>query len=670
MKLSNRLSLQLLILLLLTFSVLMYEDTITLFPAFIHSWTQSDRYALALGFLHNGFDFFHPATFNLQTINGITRVDFPINEYFVAIFMKLSGTTSPAVFRAYTLVVSLIGLIFLFLMTKKITSSELKAWIVTFFVFLSPVYVYYQDGFIPSIPAIAYIFIGYYYFFSYKEDNRKINFFISIFFMLLAALMRMPFLIFLLAIIFQELFIGIKNKQFKIAEAFTFIISLSIFIAYYLYNVHLGRIYGNMFLNTIMPAKSFSEFKEILAEMLHHWGKHYFTLWHYFLLLMIIVVGLVNYFKRGSFLEENKKYWFHLLIIFCGATLYFLLMARQYYAHDYYFLDSFFVPVIFLLIFSIKSVRIESVPQKAFWSSVFIGAGILFFIFSQKVQAERYSTGPWDRTEITRQNFIGTEAYLDKAGIPKDAKILVIDAYTTNAPLILMNRKGYTVLGTTKKNIGTSLFFSKWDYVAIQDNYLVSDVIKNYPLLTMFLQRVGGTGKVSFYKRSERTERKSLKQFLGITPESTFYKTLITFDSINRDTLHITGVIHISKIKNHGSAFLLQDSTLEYGTTIGVKASELKNEKNLKMLVSADLLADKNFDKIQLVAAVTNRDKTVFYQSFVLSDYFKQSDNWQKMEFQFVLPTFETPEDLVKVYLWNPEKKDLSYDNFEVIIYK
>jgi hypothetical protein len=656
----------------------MYEDTINLFPAFIHSWTQSDRYALALGFLHNGFDFFHPATYNLQTIDGITRVDFPINEYIVAFLMKISGTTAPAVFRGYTLVVSLIGLVFLYLMTIKITGSEIKAWLITFFVFLSPVYVYYQDGFIPSIPAIASVFIGYYFFFTYKDDNRKINFFVSVFFLLLAALMRMPFLIFLLGVIFQQIFVSIKSRQFKITEGLAFLLSLSVFIGYFLYNVHLGRMYGNMFLNRIMPAKSFVEFKDILAGMFHHWGNHYFTIWHYLLLLIISVIALVSYFKQRSFFEENKKYWFHLLIIFCGATLYFLLMSSQYFAHDYYFLDSLFIPVIFFLIFSIKDLKIESVPQKAIWSFTLVVSAGLFFVFSQKVQAERYSTGPWDRTEITRQNFIGAEAYLDKIGIPKDAKILVIDAYSTNAPLILMNRKGYTVLGTTTKNIGTSLFFCKWDYVAIQDNYLVSDVIKNYPLLTSMIERVGGTGTVSFYKKSEKVHAKSLKQFLGITPESTLYRAIVTWETDSASTvkgedIHFSspGIQVFSMSTYHMSSFTDLDSTKEYGATFAIKASELKNEKNLKVLATCDICTRENFDKIQLIAAVTNKSKTVFYQNYFLTDYFKKLEyRWQKMEFQFVLPAFETPEDELKIYLWNPGKGFLSYDNFEVIIYK
>ena len=34
------------------------------FPSFIHAWSQSDRYAIAIGFINNNFDFF----FKLYTL--------------------------------------------------------------------------------------------------------------------------------------------------------------------------------------------------------------------------------------------------------------------------------------------------------------------------------------------------------------------------------------------------------------------------------------------------------------------------------------------------------------------------------------------------------------------------------------------------------------------------
>ena len=94
MTFSNNKTIPVLVVVLLVLSCWFYHSTITLFPSFIHAWTQSERYALSLGFLNNGMDFFHPCTYNLQTIGGITRVDFPINEYIVALIMKVSGSRS------------------------------------------------------------------------------------------------------------------------------------------------------------------------------------------------------------------------------------------------------------------------------------------------------------------------------------------------------------------------------------------------------------------------------------------------------------------------------------------------------------------------------------------------------------------------------------------------
>ncbi len=652
MNFSNKKTVPLLIIILVIFSGLLYHATITTFPMFIHAWSQADRYSLALGFLRNGFDLFHPQTFDLETVNGVTRVDFPISEYIIAIVMKILGTTSFAVFRMYTLCLSITGLVYLYLLVKKITGSELKSGLTVFFVFLSPVYVWYQDGFIPSIPALAFTFIAYYHFFSYKENANRKQLIYSILFFTLAALVRMPFVIFLVAALLQQGWMVLKTKTFKLSEFVIFAAGFIVFAAYFAYNLHLYRIYGSIFLDHLMQPKSAAELKEILAEMYHHWGLHYFTKMHYLLLLAAIILALAVFVKQKSIIEKNKKYWFNLFIIFCGTLIYFLLMARQFYSHDYYFLDSLFIPIIFLFVFCINTISFQTSRREVVLASIFVLSVILFFNDTKAVQAERCATGSWDRPEITRQNFVGTAAYLDSIGISKDAKILVIDAYTYNVPFILMQRKGYPILGTTRKNISTSLFWCKWDYVAIQDLYLVSDVIKNYPPITAMLERIGGNGKVSFYKRSEKIQPKSLKQFLGITPESVFYKSGY---SSKTSATHVPAKF---------------DAATEFGMTASAKATDLKQQEGLKVFVTADFLAKTDCSKIELVAAVSNKDTTVFYQSFGFKDYFKPAPNWQKMEFQFVLPPFSTRDDELKVYLWNPGKEELLYDNWEVTVYK
>lgn len=669
MKLSGKVQLIFLLLFLSALSVVLYHSTIHLFPSFIHAWTQSDRYAIALRFLDNGFDLFHPATFNLQTVNGITRVDFPLNEFIVAIIMKLVGVTAPVIFRMYTLCMSLIGLSFLYLFAKRISGSGLKAAIVVLFVFFSPVYEYYQAGFIPSVPAIAFAFAGYYYFFRYKENAVSKYFYLCVSFFLLAALIRLPFVIFLFSILLQQIFIGFRNKTSIRKELMVFIAAFLIFISYYLYNVHLGKLYGNMFLDSIKPAHNLSELKEILSEMYDHWCFHYFTVWHYILMFILALISLRNFYKRKKLTEGDQQYWFQFLIISCGMIVYFFLMARQFYAHDYYFLDSLFVPAILLFLFIIKNIPVVTWNEKAAWVASFSAFIFLFYISDHKTQAERYGTGPWDRAEVTRQNFLGTDKFLDSIGISKDAKILVIDAYTTNAPLILMNRMGYTVMGTSAENIRTSLQWCRWDYIAIQDIYLVSDVIKNYPQITAMIERVGGTGTVSFYKRSKNYTAKTLKQFLGISKENELLNLTATFENKEKDP-HISNAENTVIFKNHSGISARLDSASEFGTTFSVLAGELRMQKNAKLFVVCPFQNSTPLSEVQLVVSVTSNSQQIFYQNFKIADYFKPSGLWQQMEFQFVLPVFKTPEDELKIYFWNPSRQDFYYDDMNVIIYK
>ena len=97
------------------------------FPSFIHAWSQSDRYAIALGFLNNDLDLFHPETYiynkqfpnwwNYAYENTVTSVDFPFLEYIVAIMMKITGITSPWIFRICTFAIALLGMFFLYKLT-------------------------------------------------------------------------------------------------------------------------------------------------------------------------------------------------------------------------------------------------------------------------------------------------------------------------------------------------------------------------------------------------------------------------------------------------------------------------------------------------------------------------------------------------------------------------
>src|SRR5690606_22601942 len=141
------------VLLLLVFFGFLYQSKyINEFPSHIHAWAQSDRYALSLGFLDNGLNFFKPQTFvynhqfpdnwKVPSEKTITAVDFPIHDYIPALIMKLTGNTSPFVFRGYVLLYALLGFFFLFKLAYAVSNNYLKSVFTLVFAATSPVFFY------------------------------------------------------------------------------------------------------------------------------------------------------------------------------------------------------------------------------------------------------------------------------------------------------------------------------------------------------------------------------------------------------------------------------------------------------------------------------------------------------------------------------------------------
>ncbi|HLC83961.1 MAG TPA: hypothetical protein VJI69_09025 [Bacteroidia bacterium] len=665
MNLSNKKSILLLVLFLLGISLLLYHSSIFLPPSFIHAWTQSERYAISLQFLNNGFDVFHPATFNLQTVDGITRMDFPLNEFIVAILMKIFGTIAPVVFRIYMLCVSIIGLTFLYLLAKKITSSELKSWIVVAFVFLSPLYTYYQAGFIPCVSAISFIFIAYYFFYNYKMEGKKKQFYLAVFFFLLAGMIRMPFFIFLIALAFQQSYIALKQKKVALHELLGFVTSFSVIVIYYLHSVHIGLLYGNMFLDKFLPAKSFGEFVIIIKYIYQHWLFQYFSFWHYVLLFISIVCTIIAYRKSRE--RKNKVLWFNLLIVGAGGLLYFLLMSSQYVDHDYYFLDSLFIPIVLLFLLSIQNISIDKKSSKLVLFFIACICGMFMYGDSRRNQFERYAYNNLDRGEITRSNFEDAENFLDSNGIPKEAKMLVIDAYSTNIPLYMMNRKGYTVYQTNRDNAAIALFWARWDYVVIQDQFLFSDVLKYYPIVASIVEPFCGNGKITVYKRSKNLKKKSIEELLQLKKKLCLLNESFDFETSQAGHFSSTENIIYSESLNSNVAIL--DSLVEYGVSFQIGANELKSKSNLSVKTNFDFVGE-DLSGIKIVLTIANEGKTINYQSYLLNDFYKAKKENQRGMFYFTLPKFYNANDIVSIYLWNPTKKSMLYDNFEIVIYK
>ncbi|MFH0896329.1 MAG: hypothetical protein V2A54_18000 [Bacteroidota bacterium] len=666
--------------LLASLSYYFYHHNIRMFPAYMHAWTQSDRYSLSLGYVDNNLNFFQPNMNNIMpnpdfvpekaAETGITAVDFPMNEYIVAAIMTVSGSTKPLIFRLFILLYSLLGLFYLFRFSLRNTASPVSSYFVLIFVFTAPVFCYYQNGFLPSITAVANMFIGWFYYSHYYEKKRSRNLYAAILFFTLAALTRKPFLIFLFSIFLYHLYQFWKTKKLNKPVCIAFGASFGAIVLVSIYNYFLSKNYGNAFLGSLMPGESFEEYGSIIKQIFNSWFHTYLTSYHYIALGVIFLTGLYFIKKHGPRKGFHRFLLYQALIGMLFSVVYFAAMAKQFIAHDYYFLDSFFVPITLLLIYFLSSIREVKVIPRIPWPIIFAIFSLLFVMQNKKIQARRYTTGPWDRIEITRQNFKGSAEFLDKLGISRDTRILVLDAYTTNMPLIQLERKGFALLDTKPEKIKRALDWN-YDFVVIQNQFLISDVVDQYPPIINRLIKIGDNGKISVFKRRDDSSPQAITAFLGIRNENILFTDTLFSDSLlPRPVWKSADKISKATFLSASQSGIL-DPGIEYSATLSLTSKDVISKSVAELYLNASFYsATSDFEGIEVVMSLDDNGKQTAYSNFPLKDYLKGSKGWQGIQLMFTVPPIDKAGQELKLYFWNPKKKTVFYDDVQVILFR
>jgi len=656
-------------LLLIVLSTIFYHKTIRKFPAYTHAWAQSDRYALAIGFTENGFNFFKPETHNLNpqfpakvkltTAKGITAVDFPVHEYLIALIMKITGSTSPAIFRIYILLYSLVGLFFLYLFVIRYSGSVFKSLIIITFAFTAPVFTYYQAGFLPSIPSIANAFIAYYFYLEYVADKKIRDFVLSILFLTLATLVRTPFVIFLAAVLLFDIWIMLTSNEWKKAKLLTIAISGLAIIGYFIYNSYLRYQYGSIFLSNPLPAENLSEFTDILLYIKENWLFQYFSEYHFILfagvLLMAVPAILKSRAKQKKSIPIEFFLKFQILVTSILVSIFATLMIKQFKHHDYYFLDTFYLIFVFGLIYLLKKIILKKrlfIILSGAIALIFCG---LFIRDSLAIQRERYTPKHWDRQEITRQNFIDSPQLLQALNIEEKAKILVIDAYSPNTPFILMGRKGYAVLTTSRENIVESLTWN-YDYVVMQDEF-IPEVVINFPEINRHVQRLGGNGKISIFSPDENNRPKDLSELLGLKDRNTIYNSQLYVSDTTANTQR-------NNKAQESTGVLTSDQQFFNLATIDSLYFEGKSERLIT--IEGMFYSENEINDLFLVASISSPE---YYKSINFINYLKNNNEWEELSFIFPIPGHTNDYRDLKVYFWNTSGQHLVMKNIAIKIY-
>ena len=487
-------------------------------PAFIHAWAQADHYALAVCFTDNGHDFFHPETmvcnkqfphtWMVDDGNAVTAVDFPIHEYLIGWLMTLFGTTAPWVFRAFTLLISLIGIWFLFAAARELTDDSLKSLLPPMVALTSPLYAYYFASYLPSAPALALSMAGLWAYARYYKKGKLVYWHLAIAMMALATLIRTSQAVMLVAVCGFELLrvfrreTSMWNKVPSVAAAAVAI------VGYMLWNAHLRNEYGSLFLNYLLPPRDWDDVHVVFNEIHWHWRFDYFSQIQHWIVALACVAALVSvlwckFRRKGNADAQGTEQgagalslWWLAAIWWLGELFFFAAMFRQYQNHDYYFLDSFFLPILFVLILSLKALpRMKGVAAVISLAVLVLLGGTMFNEAKHKV-ADRCWEG--DRAYITSQRFEGSDQWLDGLGVPRDARILAFLAYPQNGPLLQMGRKGYSVIEYDENIVGAALRFP-FDYIVMENENYEQYIAEHDDMFTRMSERVADNGTLSLF---------------------------------------------------------------------------------------------------------------------------------------------------------------------------
>lgn len=443
-------------------------------PQSMHLWRQTDCLSLALNYYEHGMNFFKPEIHNQLADggeSGYSAGEFPILYYSVAIIWKIFGY-SETTYRLVVTVIALCGFFALYKTFEGLLKDAFWGITISLLIFTSPILVYYSANFLTNVPALSFSLIGWYLFYLFYEHKKNTLLYFSVFFFMIATLLKVPEAINFVLILFIY-FIDVFTKQFKnknvvifykpLKQIIPFVLFFIGVLSWYVYAKYFNDLHnGKYTFNDIWPIwrmkkeqidNVYDFVTKIMMYQLYHNSVFYLCIAS----LTIIVL---------SFKKINKLYAALMLLFMSGSMLYLILWFNALDAHDYYLVNLLIAPAFILLV--ILQFTKEHYPQffiskkiKILFSLFLIlnvaycaaNLKMRYWIGDNKTQffATDYEKGYWWYTNDNYINYkkaLGEiEPYNRSLGILSTDNIVCIPDPSINISLYLMKQPGFTDYG-------------------------------------------------------------------------------------------------------------------------------------------------------------------------------------------------------------------------------
>ncbi|MGB9911195.1 MAG: phospholipid carrier-dependent glycosyltransferase [Microgenomates group bacterium] len=436
-----------------------------------HSWRQADTAAVARNFVKEGIDLLHPRFDDLSNVAsgkdnpfGWRFVEFPLYNAFHAILFEFFGWFKKDLIsfegagRLVTIFSSLIGGIFLYLITKKILNDWIALIAFGFFMFL-PFNIFYSRVILPEPTMIMFGLGSIYFLLKWKEvdseDKKKIFYFLISLFMSILAILTKPYILFLLLPSWLVIF-GKKYFPFLIIYA-----SLSL-LPFGLWRIWMQKfpegIPANQWLFNLegirfKPAWWRWLFAERLGKLiLGYWGT------------VFLGLGIIWRFKKFT-----KEILFYSWLM--GIFTYFSVFARGNIQHDYY--QIVILPVVAVFLAKGFYFLISNYSKNFYWILSW-GLAIVFLIFS--LGFSWYEIRGFYQINHPEIIEVGKKA---NEILPPNARVIAPYNGDT-AFLYQINRKGWPIVSESISNL---IKKGATHYVAVNFDEVTLSLIETCPVL-------------------------------------------------------------------------------------------------------------------------------------------------------------------------------------------
>ena len=428
------------------FFFLGYHKIFFLKPFGVHFMRQTDSLSFASNYFKNGFHFFKPQLYNLKNIDGMAACEFPLTYYITAILYTIFGKHI-FIQKLLHLIIIYFGIYSIFKLSNYILKDFTYSILISLIVFTSTVFNYYSFNYLPDIPALGFIFMGWFFIYKYQVNKKTLTLLLSFLFFSLGSLIKVTYLINPIAIIVLSCFSLIFHKKNPLLENSKIIliigfISLLPIILWNIYVLQFNTLYKSHSFNT----KAFPIWKLNHERIMVIWD--YITnYWYnsYFSKSVFRLIYALSLFQFIYNKKSDKKIFIQILFLFLGSLTYFILFYHQFKDHDYYFL-AFFPLILLILINGIKT--LQNITQKNLFHIVV--KLILLLVIAAGIN---HSQNKIEKRQVykidnySRAGLLINENYesIKNLNLDSKAKFIVAPDLCQNGGLFFLDREGWNI---------------------------------------------------------------------------------------------------------------------------------------------------------------------------------------------------------------------------------